>query len=402
MNRKNLIWLYAAIIFSFYGWVLARHIIKHESEITSLFYFGSHFALPPDVEPSRFYTYEDSEGYDGQFYLLIAMDPFFSRGYVDFIDNPSYRYTRILLPLTAYGLAFGKPFLIPYTYVLINLLGLALGCSFFLKIIRFYGADDIYILPYAISLGMCVVLKRMLPDALSMNLMVAAIYYHVVDKRKQFLLFAILSVFAKEPMALVPISIFLSAIWKDRKLSGSSLAYLIPLLLLFVWQGIIYLKLASVAPAENAGPVATAMGENIKMLAGSVPKAREYFWGLTLPFWGMAKRLWFLLRIFPEGSINLVNILLYGFLIVYFFVSLIRQADSLHFVFAVYALLISCLRHDGFWLDVNAYSRLAHPIIIFSMIASFRERKTVLLLPALVMFGEAFHIFFGGKFLIYR
>jgi hypothetical protein len=399
--KKHLIWLCAAVIFVFYGWVLTRHLIGHEKKITSLFYFGSHFTLPPDIESSEFYIYKNSDGYDGQFYLLIAMDPFFSKGYAQFIERPSYRYTRILLPLMAHGLALGASPLIPYTYALVVIAGLALGCCYFLKIIRFYGANEFFVLPYAVSLGMCVAMKRMLPDVVAINLVVVAVYYHITDKKNLFVLFAALAVLAKETMALVPISIFLSSLWEEKKLSPAAFAYLVPLLVLFLWQGVIYLNLPPDAHAGNADVVTAGAGEHVKMLAGSVPKVREYLWGLTFPFLGMAKRFWFLMRIFPEGFINMVNLVLYGFLIVAFLVLLIRRVDSLYLVFAVYGLLISCLRHDGFWLDAYSYSRLAHPIIIFSMIAFFRERKTVLLVPALVMFGEAFHIFFGGKFTLY-
>ena len=43
-------------------------------------------------------TASGNAGYDGQFSLFIAQDPLRAHGYV---DNPSYRYGRILYPMTA-------------------------------------------------------------------------------------------------------------------------------------------------------------------------------------------------------------------------------------------------------------------------------------------------------------
>ena len=88
---------------------------------------GRHFASASDTSPaiagdapyatSRF-------GYDGQFFLYIARDP---AGAVPYLDNASYRYGRIVLPLAARGLALGRQGAIPLAFVLVNLLAVAVG-----------------------------------------------------------------------------------------------------------------------------------------------------------------------------------------------------------------------------------------------------------------------------------
>ena len=398
MNKKNVIWLYAGLILLLYGFAVGKHLIRHENNVTSLFYIGSHFARPPDVESLELYVYPDSKGYDGQFYLLIAMDPCFARGFAEFVHIPSYRYTRILLPFVSYALALGTLSLIPYTYVFANLVGFAVGCYFFLKIIRFYGGNDFYILPYAISLGMVVAVKRMLPDALAINLMVIAIYCHVLNKKRGFVLFASLSVLAKETMVLVPIAFFLSSIWQRKKLSSPSFAYLIPLLLFLAWQGVIHANLAPEPSAEKVEMVTAAVQENERTLTQSIPKVREYSWGLTLPFVGAARSMWLLVKILPTGFMELANVLIYVSLSAYCIYLLRHQTDPIQCSFAAYGLLVLCLAHDGVWVDVHSYSRVTLPLIVFSMIVFLRERRTVLQFPALVMLAEAFHILLGGRF----
>ncbi|MCC6365780.1 MAG: hypothetical protein IT165_19875 [Bryobacterales bacterium] len=50
----------------------------------------------------------DSDGYDGQFYRLIARDPFFLKGWERYIDDARLRYRRILVPVLAWTLAMGR------------------------------------------------------------------------------------------------------------------------------------------------------------------------------------------------------------------------------------------------------------------------------------------------------
>jgi hypothetical protein len=60
-----------------------------------------------------------SAGYDGEFAYFIALDPIHARYYM---DDPEYRYGRILYPVTARVVALGQPGAIPYALLLVNLL----------------------------------------------------------------------------------------------------------------------------------------------------------------------------------------------------------------------------------------------------------------------------------------
>lgn len=67
-------------------------------------------------------VFEDSAGYDGQFYAQLATDP--TLGNPEFstaIDTPSMRSRRILLPALAYLLGLGQPPWILQAYALLNL-----------------------------------------------------------------------------------------------------------------------------------------------------------------------------------------------------------------------------------------------------------------------------------------
>jgi hypothetical protein len=79
---------------------------------------------------TRFQTGDSAgtEGYDGQFYYYIAVDPDPQRTSPR-LDVPAYRYQRLLYPLLARALAFGRPEAIPWTLLAINIAALA-GLTF--------------------------------------------------------------------------------------------------------------------------------------------------------------------------------------------------------------------------------------------------------------------------------
>jgi hypothetical protein len=92
---------------------------------TGLFCIGGRQPQPPDL--GQLYQFPGSFGYDGQFYRLIAHDPWISHRYSHYIDNPRYRYSRILVPALAYLLAGGHDRWIDPAYLVVNLVFLFLG-----------------------------------------------------------------------------------------------------------------------------------------------------------------------------------------------------------------------------------------------------------------------------------
>ena len=98
---------------------------------SGLFCHGQDFAVPPSLEKEEIYRFPGS-GYDGQFYHVIAHDPFFRRGLHRYVDDPRLRYRRILVPGLAHVLVGGRDSAVDTAYRAVVLLFLALG-SFWLS-----------------------------------------------------------------------------------------------------------------------------------------------------------------------------------------------------------------------------------------------------------------------------
>ena len=122
-SSPALVALTALVLYA--AWVGWAHHIGHDWRDWAA--VGRHFAGASEASPviSRDAQAATSVfGYDGQFFLYIARDP---ADAVPYLDNASYRYGRIVYPLAARALAFGRQGAIPFALILVNLIAVAAG-----------------------------------------------------------------------------------------------------------------------------------------------------------------------------------------------------------------------------------------------------------------------------------
>jgi len=124
---------------------------------------------PVQVVPGR--------GYDGQFYLRFAFDPFEPAldAHGILLDSPAYRQQRVLLPGLAWGLAGGRPGLVPATLVLVNLLALGALAGCMAAICARSGVVPAWGLVAGLAPGCVMGLGRDLTEPLSGALVAAAL-----------------------------------------------------------------------------------------------------------------------------------------------------------------------------------------------------------------------------------
>jgi hypothetical protein len=93
---------------------------------SALFCTGGAQRVPPELERGT-HRSTHPDGYDGQFYRYIAHDPFFQKGYANYIDDARLRYRRILVPLAAWTLAAGRAAWIDTAFMLLVLVSVFAG-----------------------------------------------------------------------------------------------------------------------------------------------------------------------------------------------------------------------------------------------------------------------------------
>lgn len=97
-------------------------LFKFDGNITGFFRIGDGIPLSPFLDPAQTKIYPDQLGYDGQFFLTLGLDPSLSNpDSIAALDGPAYRYQRIFYPLLGHLFGLGRPALIPYALVAINM-----------------------------------------------------------------------------------------------------------------------------------------------------------------------------------------------------------------------------------------------------------------------------------------
>ena len=100
---------------SFFYWV------KFQGNITGFFRIGDVLPFSPYLDVDKALIAKGERGYDGQQFLSIAFDPLLQdSGTVAALDNPPYRYRRILYPLLGHLFTLGNRAWIPAVMVAIN------------------------------------------------------------------------------------------------------------------------------------------------------------------------------------------------------------------------------------------------------------------------------------------
>lgn len=173
-----------------------------------------------------------TEGYDGQFNYYIASDPVTA---AQFLDVPAYRFQRILFPALGRLLALGQPDLIPWAFLLINIIALAAGTALFENLLVQFRVSRWYALTYGLTLGIFGSVRLSLSEPLAYALVLAGI---TLAYKRQWLWAAVifaLAALAKETTLIFPAAyvlyLFTQRDWKNGFLLGA--VSLIPFI---IWQ----------------------------------------------------------------------------------------------------------------------------------------------------------------------
>jgi len=120
---------------------------------TALFRIGPIASLPPFAASERHYVFPAFDSFDGQWYHLMAHDPFMSRGAASVIDSPVFRYRRILVSLLAWMLALGRDAWIDRGYLAVILAFVFIGAFWMARVAAHRGVHPAWGLAFAIMPG---------------------------------------------------------------------------------------------------------------------------------------------------------------------------------------------------------------------------------------------------------
>ena len=244
VKTYQLIFLLCTIVLLFTG---ARYV-SLGSDITSFIVAGDR-SVDRDVHPYPIKIATNSQGYDGQKFYHLALNPFDTKAYEFGIrTNLSYRKQRILYPLTAHILALGNHIIVPAAMVVVNVICFL----FYLMIVaKFFKTANL--IPSSIILFAClpalyIALSRDLAEVMGLMFLVLTLFQAYKKQYLFFFIAASCAILTREESILVifPISAFLFLTsWKSKFGYRNLLFASLPGVVFLVWKSWIYLTYGS-------------------------------------------------------------------------------------------------------------------------------------------------------------
>jgi hypothetical protein len=180
--------------------------------------------LDPTYEyPANRLTGREGQGNDGQFAYYIALDPGEAKHY---LDDPAYRFSRILYPMAARLLALGAPEAIPWALLLINLLAVAGGTVALAAWLSRRGSSPWFALAFGLFPGLLVGLQRDLTEPLAYALVALGVLLFDFGGRRGWLAAGAvfgLAVLARQTTVIFPLLFALSLLAGRPSAAGEDL-----------------------------------------------------------------------------------------------------------------------------------------------------------------------------------
>ncbi len=332
---------------------------NYVSRWTALFCTGGELQQPPDLAAEHIYLFSGSKGYDGQMYHYIAHDPFFRRGFETYLDAPRMRYRRILVPLAAHLLAFGRDDRVDAAFFGIVLLAIFLGGYWLSRYCSLLGLGAAGGLAFALIPASLISMDRMTVDVALAALCVAFALFNACDA--PWALYAVLTAtpLIRETGFLLTAA-YVTWLITQRKFSRAVLfsTTTIPAL---IWYGFVLL---------NTEP--------------------EGFQGLSrIPFQGIAERIatpyhYQFSALINAASTVLDYVALAGIMLgVGLALRMIwrREWGPVQAAACLFALLAAFLYSPGAWTEVYAFGRTLSPLLVLLALAGLSHRDWLRLLP---------------------
>lgn len=205
----------AALTLIAYGGFILMQLIGYGGDITRFVIAGPQF-IPPQVGATvGLSVLSHGTGNDGQFYYLLALNPFSPHVALPgaHYDWPSYRAQRILYPLVVWALSLGgRPALVPLMLPLVNLAAVVAVGWVSATLARRFGAQPLWGLLLAFYPGLLVSLAADIGDPLAMALALGGLLA-LVNRRWGWAsaLFS-LAALSRETTTLIPLALAIAAL----------------------------------------------------------------------------------------------------------------------------------------------------------------------------------------------
>jgi hypothetical protein len=347
-------------VLAVFGWNAARVRYAFAGNWTALFHTGTMFAMPHELTASTYRI--PGAGYDGQYYRYAAHDPFLQEGYVRYVDAPQLRFRRILVPLAAWLLAFGRQDWIDNAYFGVEMLFLALGVYWCARLLAARGRSAFWGLLFVAVPAVMASFDRMLVDGPLTALFAGFLLYCEEERWHRVWVVAMLAALTRDTGLLLVVALVTDRLWhRDWRRAAWFAVSAVPAV---AW----YAYLAATLPPDE--PVTI----------------------LAIPVWGLVRRLLWL-RAYPDPRVQLLLRVTDFLAVLGLAASIIVAACWLRknrfgpvtVSVALFAVLALVLGAPGHMQDAFGFARPVSPLLLWVTIEAVSRKAWAAMLPPLLV-----------------
>jgi hypothetical protein len=329
---------------------------------TALFLIGQTYTPPPELSAGAFRF--PGGGFDGEMYRTVAHDPFLQRGYVHYVDVPTDRYRRILIPGMAYLLAVGYQPWIDGSYVVVIALFVFAGAYWVSRWAVLAGAHPAWALAFLLVPATLISADRMTVDvALAAFTVAVAVYWKTGPAWKLFSVL-LLACLVRDTGLLLVAGVCLFELLRRR--FARAVPWASAALPMFAW----YFFISRIFPEKThyGAPAwfASRLGPGL------------FYRMLQPPRYPLPPLAEAIAR--SADALALAGILLAAILAILLVVRARspvarNRRDPLAFSGLLFAALVFLLTGRQYWTDVNGYARVLSPLLILVALPSIASLK---------------------------
>ncbi len=269
-TRLDSPWLALAITAVAYASFILTRLSLYHGDASVFIAAGDRLADARAVPPGLSIRPE-SDGYDGQFFYRLALDPFTTRA-TDFgitMGHPAWRQQRIVYPLLVCGLALGQAGAIPAALIAINYLAVCGIAWLGGTLAQALNRHALWGSVLALYPGFLFTLARDTAEIVEIGWVLAGMWCVLRQRNWWAALCLSLAVLTKETALLAVLGIGAAYVWGARKTIRPQ-AFLVPLAVVAIWHTYLFLQWQRWPVTGGTGDLNWPLAEFIALVTRAV------------------------------------------------------------------------------------------------------------------------------------
>jgi len=244
-KQLNFYLLPLLIVILIYLGFISLALLKYNFDFSRFIGIGDAFVVKENLAKNISY-FEDSYGYDGEFYFRLALNPFTNKveDYGIILDVPSYRHQRIMYPILVWIFSLGNIQLVPFMMLFINFVALCVITILGSYFARLLNLSSFWGVLFTLYPGFLYSLSSSLSEIVQTCFLLGALIMLKKQKNLFAAVFLSFAVLTRETSLVIPLFLLFSK--KRKYMFIPVLSYfLFQFILLYVWGAFSFSSKAS-------------------------------------------------------------------------------------------------------------------------------------------------------------